>query len=382
MPFRFFREFARLETSAGLVLFVAAFLALIIDNSPLAIYYQHFFNLNLGKPLSFWINDGLMAIFFLLVGLEIKREILSGELNSIKKCALPAIAAFGGMLLPALIYIAFNWGSAEALRGWAIPVATDIAFSLGILALLGSSRVPLALKMFLTALAIFDDVGAIIIIAIFYTSHVSLVLLLLAFILVLLLFLLNYLNVRYISLYLFVGFLLWLCVLNSGVHSTIAGVLLAFAIPLGDKNNSPLKSLEKILHPWVAFMVLPLFAFANAGVSFLDLTWHDFISPITLGIAAGLFFGKQIGVFFASYLSAKTGIAALPHKTDLRQVYGASLIAGIGFTMSLFIGNLAFGSAGHFDAMLRLGVIAGSLFSGILGYLFLLCRSCETGSVS
>lgn len=385
MPFKAFREFARLETSAGLILFLTATLALIIDNSPLASYYEALFNLRLSfglpdhmltKPLITWINDGLMTLFFLLVGLEIKREILIGELNNFKKSLLPAIAAFGGMLVPASIYIAFNWGNSLALQGWAIPVATDIAFSLGILAVLGNKHVPVPLKIFLTALAIFDDIGAIVIIAIFYTSHISLILLLVALGLLVLLFFLNYLNIRYISVYLALGFLLWLCVLNSGVHATLAGVLIAFAIPLGTKENSPLEFLEKDLHPWVAFVVLPVFAFANAGVSFSDLSWKEILSPITLGIAAGLFFGKQIGVFMASYLSIATGVAQRPRDTELKQVYGAGLIAGVGFTMSLFIGGLAFGNLGDFEAMVRLGVILGSFFSGISGYFLL--RSCQS----
>ena len=332
----------------------------------------------LTKPLITWINDGLMTIFFLLVGLEVKREILSGELNSIKKCVLPAIAAVGGMLVPALIYVVFNWGDARALQGWAIPVATDIAFSLGILALLGNARVPVALKMFLTALAIFDDIGAIIVIAIFYTSHISLWLLLIALALITLLFILNYFNVRYVSVYLAIGFLLWLCVLNSGVHATLAGVIIALAIPLGDKQNSPLLMLEKDLHPWVAFGVLPIFAFANAGVSLLGLSWQDIFSPITLGIAAGLFFGKQLGIFGSSFLAIRSGVTQRPRDTEVKQVYGVSLIAGVGFTMSLFIGSLAFGNAGHFDAMVRLGVIAGSFFSGIVGYFLLRYYSPQT----
>lgn len=383
MPFKTFREFIQLESSGGVVLFIAAIVALIIDNTAWRHYYEALFNLHftvqigaakLSKPLQLWINDGLMTIFFLLVGLEIKREMLEGELSSLSKAALPAIAAIGGMLVPGLIYFLLNRGDALALRGWAIPTATDIAFSLGILALL-RSRLPVTLKIFLTALAIFDDIGAIIIIAAFYTMHIAVVMLLIAGGCILVLIILNRLRVMMIAPYVLVGIVLWLCVLNSGVHATLAGIILAFAIPLRDKRYpdvSPLRNLEHKLHPWVAFGVLPIFAFANAGVSFAGISIAELFSPITIGIAAGLFIGKQLGIFGASWLGIKLGIAKKPHRANWFGIYGVGLVAGVGFTMSLFIGTLAFSSQGEdYAAMVRLGVIVGSFLSGLLGYLIL-----------
>lgn len=383
MPFRTLREFIQLESSAGVILFIAAILALIIDNTGWHQYYEAFFDLHfsvqiadyrLSKPLQLWINDGLMTIFFLLVGLEIKREMFEGELSSVSKAVLPAIAAIGGMLVPGLIYFFLNRGDAVAMRGWAIPTATDIAFSLGILALL-RSRLPVSLKIFLTALAIFDDIGAIIIIAVFYTVHISVVMLSIAAGCVVLLVVLNRFQVMAITPYVLVGIALWLCVLNSGVHATLAGIVLAFAIPIRDKRYtdvSPLRNLEHKLHPWVAFGVLPIFAFANAGVSFAGISLHELFSPITLGIAAGLFLGKQIGIFGASLLGVKLGFAKKPHGSTWFGVYGVGLVAGVGFTMSLFIGTLAFhGQDGSYDAMVRVGVIGGSFLSGLLGYLIL-----------
>ncbi len=315
-----------------------------------------------------------MTVFFLLVGLEIKREMFEGELNSFAKAALPAIAALGGMLIPAVIYVALNWGNSAALRGWAIPTATDIAFSLGILSLL-RTRIPVAMKIFLMALAIFDDIGAIIVIAIFYTKHIYFILLLLGVGLIVVLFILNRLKVMSIIPYALVGIALWLCALKSGVHATLSGIVLAFAIPIRDSRKldvSPLRNLEHKLHPWVAFGVLPLFAFANAGVSFAGIRFDELFSPVTLGIALGLFVGKQIGIGLASWLGIKLHIARMPHGGNWRGIYGISLVAGVGFTMSLFIGTLAFGSVGDtYPAMVRLGVLVGSFLSGILGYLVL-----------
>ena len=383
MPFRTLREFIKLESSGGIVLFIAAVVALALDNSPAHPYYQALFKLpvslhlgalQISKPLLLWINDGLMTIFFLLVGLEIKREMFVGELNSLSKASLPGFAAVGGMLFPALIYVVFNWGDTVALRGWAIPSATDIAFSLGILALLGS-RLPIALKIFLTALAIFDDIGAIIVIAVFYTEHISFIMLLTALGLIVVLVILNRLRIVAIAPYVLVGIVLWLCVLKSGVHATLAGIVLAFTIPMRDPKNpkvSPLRNLEHKLHPWVAFGVLPIFAFANAGVSFAGITLDELLSPVTLGIALGLFVGKQVGIWLVSWLSIKFRLARLPRGGNWRGIYGISLVAGVGFTMSLFIGSLAFGHANaHYPAMVRLGVIIGSLLSGLLGYLVL-----------
>lgn len=383
MPVKTLREFIQLESSGGAVLLIAAILALIIDNSPLSSYYEALFRLPLviqigalkiSKPLLLWINDGFMAIFFLLVGLEIKREMIEGELNTFSKSILPAIAAIGGMLVPALIYIGFNWSDKMALRGWAIPTATDIAFSLGILAVLGR-RVAPSLKIFLTALAIFDDIGAIVIIAIFYTQHISIILLLIATGLLVLLFIFNRLNITHFAPYFLVGIILWICVLKSGVHATLAGIALALAIPMRDVKNheiSPLRDLEHKLHPWVAFAILPLFAFANAGVSFKGITMKELFGSIPIGIALGLFVGKQIGIWGASMIGIKAGFAKMPKGASGMGIYGVGLVAGVGFTMSLFIGGLAFGAAGStYSAQVRLGVIIGSFTSGLLGYLIL-----------
>lgn len=376
------RNFIKLESSSGIVLFLAAVLALVCDNIPLlSQYYDNLLHMTvifkfgpmeMTKQMLTWINDGLMAIFFFLVGLEVKREIFEGELNALKKATLPGIAAIGGMLVPALLYVALNHSDPIALRGWAIPAATDIAFSLGILALL-RSRIPASLKVFLTALAIFDDIGAIIIIAVFYTSQIAWGFLLIAAVLSFFLFLLNRFNVCKLIPYLIIGMFLWFCVLKSGLHATLSGIIVAFAIPIREKENprrSPLRRLEYFLHPWVAFCILPLFAFANAGFSISALKLSDITSPITMGVAAGLFFGKQIGVWVFSWLAIKLGWAHLPQNANFKSIYGVSLIAGVGFTMSLFIGSLAFGDASHSDYpdMVRLGVIVGSLLSGILGY--------------
>lgn len=380
MPIKTFREFITLESSAGLILFVMAVLALIVDNSAWHNYYHAFFSqiflirlgeYELGKPVLLWVNDGLMVLFFLLVGLEVKRELFEGELNSRKKAVLPAVAAAGGMLGPAIVYLCLNYQNPDYLQGWAIPTATDIAFSLAILALLGS-RVPPQLKIFLTALAIFDDIGAIVIIAIFYTKHISLNMLLVAFSLIVVLLLLNRFRVTHRAAYFLVGILMWMCVLKSGVHATLVGIIIAFAIPLrasGKPNVSPVRDLEHALHPWVAYLVLPLFAFANAGIAFDQLSWSHLWHPLPLGIAAGLFLGKQLGIFVSTWSIVKLGWARLPDRVTWTGVYGMALVAGVGFTMSLFIGSLAFGE-GNLDhkAMVRAGVLLGSLISGVLGY--------------
>ena len=382
---RVIQNFMQLEASGGIALFFMAVLALIIDNSPASIYYHQFFSTTISlqwddhaltKPVLLWINDGFMVIFFLLVGLEIKRELFEGELNSVAKALLPAIAAAGGMMVPALIYVAFNAGDSEALRGWAIPTATDIAFSLGILSLLGS-RIPPSLKIFLMALAIFDDIGAVIVIAIFYTHDISLLSLSLAIVLMGVLLLMNRLRVTSYLPYFIVGIILWVCVLKSGVHATLTGIALAFAIPLRDRvrpNHLPAAELIKSLHPWVAFAILPIFAFANAGISFKGFTFQHFLGPISMGIALGLLIGKQVGIGGAAWLAIKSKIARLPAGASLAGVYGVALLGGVGFTMSLFVGTLAFeyGEAVSLHAaMVRSGVLTGSLLSGILGYLLL-----------
>ena len=323
------------------------------------------------KPLLLWINDGLMAVFFFLVGLEIKRELLEGELSTWRTAALPAFAAIGGMAVPAFVYLAINSGSPETLDGWAIPAATDIAFALGVLALLGP-RVPTALKVFLLALAILDDLGAIVIIAAFYTADLSLASLGIAGVGATVLLAMNLLGVTRPSLYIVIGVAIWAAVLKSGVHATLAGVLVALMVPLNasDRAKSPLLSLEHGLKPWVAYMIMPAFAFANAGVTLEGVSLADLLSPVPLGIALGLFFGKQIGIMAFAWASVRFGISSLPKGTTWPQIYGVALIAGIGFTMSLFIGTLAFSDPALTNAV-RLGVLCGSLLSGIAGYLLL-----------
>lgn len=363
---KFIREFIRLEAASGILLFAVAVLALIVDNSPLSHYYQAIFNITIfSKSLLQWINEGLMTLFFLLVGLEIKREMLVGELNSFSKVCLPAIAAFGGMVAPAIIYIIINWHNPRALRGWAIPTATDIAFALGVLSLL-RSRIPLSLKMFLMALAIFDDIGAIVIIAIFYSGKIFLVFLGFAGLCFLILLLFNRWGVKKLSPYIFLGIILWFCMLKSEVHAAISGVVLAFVMPLDSKK------LESRLHPWVLFLVLPLFGFANAGVSFAGIHFKTWLNSIPLGIALGLIIGKQLGVFSATWLAVKFKLANRPKDSDWLSIYGIAVVCGIGFTMSLFIGSLAFSKfAGDYMQWVRLGVLSGSLISGIFGYLLL-----------
>lgn len=384
---RVIHRFIHLEASSGVILFIMAILAMVIDNSPWRSYYHQFFQTivaiqfgqyALSKEVLLWINDGFMAIFFLLVGLEIKRELFEGELNSFAKAILPAIAAIGGMAAPAVIYIIFNYHDPEALRGWAIPTATDIAFSLGILSLLGA-RIPPALKIFLMALAIFDDIGAVIIIAIFYTNDISVLSLTLALALIGILFLFNRFGITSYLPYGIVGLILWVCVLKSGVHATLAGIVLAMAIPLRDPkrpNYLPARELIQALHPWVAFGILPIFAFANAGISFLGLSWRHFVGPISLGITLGLFLGKQLGIGLSTWLAIKFKFAKPPAGASMKGIYGVALLGGVGFTMSLFLGTLAFelgkDSSLH-AAMVRAGVIGGSLLSGTLGYFWLRC---------
>ena len=376
------REFLKLESAGGILLVGAAVLALIFANTPLDRFYEELTRipvairvgpLEIAKPLLLWINDGLMAVFFFLVGLELKREILEGELSEWRKVVLPAIGAVGGMAVPALLYIVFNSGTPEALRGWAIPAATDIAFALGILGLLGS-RVPTGLKVFLVSLAIFDDVAAILVIAFFYTNELSVVALAIGGACLLVLFLFNRRGVVSIVPYVLVGLVMWVAVLKSGVHATLAGVLLALFIPLRDRSDaerSPLRELEHDLHPSVAYVILPLFAFANAGVD-LGAVGASVLHPVPLGIAAGLFIGKQVGVFGTCWLAIRFGLAKLPAGVGWRDLYGAALLCGVGFTMSLFIATLAFeGGAVEYLGMDRLGILAGSLLSGVAGYLWL-----------
>lgn len=377
------KEFLRLEAASGILLFLAAILAMVAENSPADVLYDalletivaiQFGGFEISKPLLMWINDGLMAIFFFLIGLEVKREVLAGELSEPSRLVLPIIAAIGGMAIPAAIYSVINWGDPAAMKGWAIPSATDIAFALGVLALLGS-RIPQALKLFLMTLAIIDDLGAIIIIALFYTADLSIMSLLIAFVAVTALFALNRKDVLGLTPYLLIGFVLWAAVLKSGVHATLAGVLTALFIPfkkVPGESQTQLEKLEHDLHPTVAYGILPLFAFANAGIPFDGITLDSFIHPVPLGIAAGLFFGNQIGIFGFSWAAIKLGLTKLPEGVTWVQLYGAALLCGIGFTMSLFIGSLAFEQGGpNYAIDDRLGILLGSFLSGILGYMVL-----------
>lgn len=372
---RFFAQ----ESAPGIVLALAALAALLVSNSPWGAWYQFFLSipgqvligdqvLVLSKPLVVWVNDLWMAVFFFLVGLEIKREFLEGELSGPGQLLLPAVAALGGMLMPALIYTAINWGDSTALRGWAIPAATDIAFALGIVALLGS-RVPVSLKVFLTAVAIIDDLGAIVVIALFYTANLSWPMLAGALLSGAVLFVLNRLRITRVDVYIVVGLLMWVCVLKSGVHATLAGVITALAIPMRDaRGQSPLASIEHGLHPWVAYGVLPMFAFTNAGVVLDGVSFSTLMSPVPLGIGLGLVAGKAIGVFGAALLMVRSGLAQAPAHASTLQLLGVSMLCGIGFTMSLFIGGLAFAGLGpQFELQLKLGVLGGSLVAGVLG---------------
>lgn len=379
-----FFEFFSKESSGGIILAMAAIAALVISNSSYGDLYQAFLSipgqiivgddgLVLNKPLIVWVNDLWMAAFFFLVGLEIKREFLAGELSGPGQLTLPALSALGGMAAPALIYVALNQGDSAALQGWAIPAATDIAFALGIVVLLGS-KVPLSLKVFLTAVAIIDDLLAIVIIALFYTSSLSLTALLGAFGAGLVLFVLNRLKITRVDVYIVVGIVMWLFVLKSGVHATLAGVATALAIPMRDsRGNSPLETVEHGLHPWVAFLVLPVFAFSNAGVVLSGVTLDTLLAPIPLGIILGLFVGKTIGVFGVSYLLIRLGWVKAPAGANTMQLLGISILCGIGFTMSLFVGGLAFiGLDPSYTLQLKIGVLGGSLISGIVGTVLLL----------
>lgn len=413
-----FKRFMQIEASSGIVLIIITVISLILANTALKDFYHNLLHLNftvglgnftLSKGLDHWINDGLMAIFFFVVGLEIKRELLTGELSSFKKSSFPIFAALGGMVFPALIYAALNWGNAYEMKGWGIPMATDIAFSLGILSLLGS-RVPLSLKIFLTAFAIVDDLGAVIVIAVFYTADLSMLALGIGGIILLLMFLCNYLHVRHPAVYLILGIFLWLALLKSGVHATIAGVLAALTIPtkakidvksfvekskkiistVEDKRTSqeditdnisdledysekvlPLsRRFEHGLHLWVAFLIMPIFAFANAGVTLEQNIADAMSNKVTLGIILGLFIGKQIGITLFCWLSVKLKFAELPYGTNWKMVYGAALLGGIGFTMSLFVSSLAFANP-EIVADSKIGILTGSLISALTGYFIL-----------
>lgn len=377
-----FQEFLQLEAAGGIVLMIATVIALICSNSPLAEQYHHLLELPIvvsvaGQGVSgsvhFWINDALMAIFFFVVGMEIKRELLTGDLSSWKKASLPVIAALGGMLVPALIYIAIDTGDPEALRGWAIPSATDIAFAVGVLSLLGS-RIPPALKAFLLALAVIDDFGAIVIIAVFFSHGLSAVALLLALLGIIVLLILNRQGVRSPVPYMLVGFFVWLCVLKSGVHATVAGVAVAACIPATPaegEEDSLMDRMIHALHPWSAFLIMPIFAFSNAGLSFGDMSVDDLKHGVALGVALGLFFGKQIGVLGACWIFIKLGICHMPAGARWRAMHGVAVLCGIGFTMSLFVANLAFPTAPHLVDASRLGVMVGSVASAVLGYFLL-----------
>ena len=380
-----FKWFFQLEAASGLVLLIAAIIALVISNSNFSELYFHtleqylFIGINnFGLKLSVhhWINDALMAIFFFFVTLEIKREFIQGELSNLKKALLPIIGAVGGMVIPALVYIVINYGNSETLNGWAIPSATDIAFSLGILSLLGS-RVPISLKVFLTALAIIDDLGAILIIAFFYSGDLSISYLSLILISYIFLLILNKFGIKKFLPYLIIGSFMWYFTYKSGIHATIAGVLLASTIPhrIKDKDFSLLIKIEHAISPYVAFMIMPIFAFANAGVSLVGLSFSSLLLPVPLGILLGLFIGKQVGVMLFSFVAVKTGAAQMPDNSNWLSLYGVSVLTGIGFTMSLFVGNLAFVNDIQYIDGVKIGVLAGSLLSTLVGYFILLLTS-------
>ncbi|OAT25886.1 Na+/H+ antiporter NhaA [Proteus myxofaciens] len=375
------KQFLKLEASGGILLIIAAIIALVMANSSLNGLYNDFLSipiifkfgaLELDKPLLLWVNDALMAIFFLIVGLEVKRELKEGSLAQRDRAIFPAIAAVGGMLAPALFYLFFNRGDEVASQGWAIPAATDIAFALGVMALLGK-RVPVELKVFLLALAIIDDLGVIVIIALFYSKSIALMPLAIGVITTMALFILNWRKVSNTAIYLVLGFILWVCILKSGIHATIAGVIVGFLIPLRDKaGNSPSAELEHVLHPWVAYLILPLFAFSNAGVSLTGVTFDGILSALPVGIALGLFLGKPVGIFLFSWVSVKLGIAKLPDAINLKQIFAVSVLCGIGFTMSIFIAGLAFENASEaYNTYSKLGILVGSTIAAILGYFLL-----------
>ena len=377
-----FNSFFRLEAAGGILLLFAAIAAMILKNSTFGEIYGSFLNipiqirigaLDIDKPLFLWVNDGLMAMFFFTIGMEVKREIMVGELSDIRQIILPGMAGLGGIIVPAIIYAIINSGDELALKGWAIPTATDIAFALGILALVGN--IPTALKLFLMTLAIIDDLGAIIIIAIFYTTNLSVVSLIAALLAITGLVWLKLKNILKITPFILVGIILWVSVLKSGVHATLAGVILGLFIPMKPEQPGGDPALERLLHalhPWIAFCVLPIFAFVNSGVNLTGVSLSSLAQPVPLGIMLGLIIGKQVGIFSFAWLSIKTGIATLPRQTSMAQVYGASILCGIGFTMSLFIASLAFEEAGiGYGRPDRLGIIAGSLVCGILGFVVL-----------
>ena len=378
------KEFIQKESASGILLIFTTILALVLSNTFMSSLYEYFLHipveirigsLHLDKSLYHWVNDGLMAIFFLLIGLEVKREILEGQLSSLSQITLPGFAAVGGMVVPAGIYLLFNQNNPIALNGWAIPTATDIAFALGILSLLGK-RVPISLKIFLMALAIIDDLGAIVIIAIFYTTNLSILSITVAFISLVVLIILSVFGVTKKAAYFIVGTILWISVLKSGVHATLAGVALAFTIPLNAKDEnkqpiSPLKEIEHSLHFWVAFFILPLFAFVNAGVNFTEISLSQMSGSVPLGIMLGLFIGKQVGVFGFSWIAIKLKLTKLPESSNWIQLYGISVLTGIGFTMSLFIVSLAFKDNSIFQYTDKLAILVGSFVSGIIGYLVL-----------
>jgi NhaA family Na+:H+ antiporter len=380
----FIEEFIKKESSAGIILIFVTILALLLKNSPLSELYNAFLHtpveirfgaLHIDKPLLLWINDGLMAIFFLLIGLEVKRELIEGSLSTMSQVMLPGIAAIGGMVVPALFYVYFNQDEPLAMRGWAIPTATDIAFALGVLSLLGN-RVPVSLKVFLLALAIIDDIGAIVIIALFYTVELSTLSITIAAIALTVLVFMNYRGVAKKAAYIIVGVVLWVSVLKSGVHATLAGVALAFTIPLKLKDQegnefSISKSVEEDLHFWVAFLVLPLFAFVNAGVDLREVSLDSMLGPVPIGIMTGLFLGKQLGVFGFSFIAIKLRLASLPNHSNWMQLYGVSVLTGIGFTMSLFVDSLAFKDDALYEYADRLAILGASFLAGIVGYLVL-----------
>lgn len=381
---RVLKEFYERESSTGILLISVMLVALVLKNSFLSSAYNNFLYtpveirfgaLQIAKPLLLWINDGLMAVFFLLVGLEVKRELLRGSLSSWHMASLPVIAAIGGMTVPALVYVGINRGEPSALQGWAIPTATDIAFALGVLSLLGN-RVPPSLKIFLLALAIIDDLGAIIIIALFYTEGLSLASMMVAFIALVALFTINRMGVMRKAAYILLGAVLWVSVLKSGVHATLAGVALAFMIPLEARDDdsseaSLAESLEHDLHPWVSFMILPLFAFVNAGIDLRGMAISQMLAPVPLGIMMGLFLGKQAGVFLFSWIAIRLRVATLPVGSSWSQFYGVAVMTGIGFTMSLFIDSLSFVDDRIYQYTDKLAILLGSLFSGVLGYFVL-----------
>ncbi|QYJ06253.1 Na+/H+ antiporter NhaA [Qipengyuania flava] len=373
------RDFLQKESAGGITLIVAAILALIVANSPLLDQYNALLGVPvvagiggfvIDKPLLLWINDGLMAVFFFLVGLEVKREVLEGQLSSWDKASLPLVAAVGGMAIPAIVYLSINAGEPANAAGWAIPAATDIAFALGILMLLGP-RVPVALKALLLAIAVIDDIGAIAIIAVFYTGNIDLGMLGAGAIVLVLLGLTGRLRIASSIPYVLLSILMWAFILKSGVHATLAGVAAAMCVPLTARGASrPLERMEHALHPWVAFLVIPIFGFANAGVTLIGLSPSAVLDPLPLGIALGLLIGKQVGIFGFAWVAVKTGLAKLPEDVNWRQIHALSLLAAIGFTMSLFIGNLAFADPAQVDAV-KLGVLSGSTIAALAGYVLL-----------